>query len=256
MELKWSDFIQKRANWQTKKAARGDIVNAGFSSMAMGSPFTPRLYSQGTSKLRSLEQIAAEQRNSAVAGPLGLLAGYGGIGGLIGTFSAPDVLAYALGRGDENKAFDAASDVITRARIDADKNPSKPYSDIVRDSINVDGESFGHGLESFKKRIDSRPTAVDRIRNPTMRHILNKAQKWVGGGSLVDLYNNYHALREDGNSPFHSAVKSVPYSLPWFRIAHGDKMPSNTPKGSFARNPVSRPQRPVAANNRIQIYDR
>lgn len=53
----------------------GDIVNAGYSSMAMGSPFAQRPYKPGTNELKSSEELQREQKNSAIAGAAGLAAG-------------------------------------------------------------------------------------------------------------------------------------------------------------------------------------
>jgi hypothetical protein len=50
----------------------GDIINAGYSSMAMGSPFAPRPYKPGTNELKSSEELQREQENSAIAGAVGL----------------------------------------------------------------------------------------------------------------------------------------------------------------------------------------
>lgn len=55
-----------------KQASFGDIVNAGYSSMAMGSPFAPRLYTPGTSKIKPTKEIQQEQARNAVSGITGL----------------------------------------------------------------------------------------------------------------------------------------------------------------------------------------
>ena len=58
-----------------KRASYGDIVNAGYSSMAMGSPLAPRLYAPGTNKIKPTKEIQQEQARNAVGGTVGLAAG-------------------------------------------------------------------------------------------------------------------------------------------------------------------------------------
>lgn len=52
----------------------GDIINAGYSSMAMGSPFAPRPYKPGTNELKSSKELQQEQKNNVIAGAAGLAA--------------------------------------------------------------------------------------------------------------------------------------------------------------------------------------
>ena len=58
-----------------KQASYGDIVNAGYSSMAMGSPLAPRLYTPGTNEIKPTKEIQQEQARTAVGGAVGLAAG-------------------------------------------------------------------------------------------------------------------------------------------------------------------------------------
>lgn len=69
-KLKLQEAYQKVLN-----ESWGDIINAGYSSMAMGSPFAPRPYRPGTSELKSAKELQQEQKNTAIAGAAGLAAG-------------------------------------------------------------------------------------------------------------------------------------------------------------------------------------
>jgi hypothetical protein len=78
--LDWAGIGQDKSpirKTAVKLAAYGDIYNAGLGSMVMGSPFAPRLYSPGTSKLKPTEKIQEETRNSAIGGVSGLSLAYG-----------------------------------------------------------------------------------------------------------------------------------------------------------------------------------
>lgn len=59
-----------------KQASFGDVVNAGYSSMAMGSPLAPRLYTPGTNEIKPTKEIQQEQARTAVGGIAGLALGY------------------------------------------------------------------------------------------------------------------------------------------------------------------------------------
>ena len=61
-------------NILVKQAALGDIVNAGVSTMAMGSPFAPKMFTPGTNTVKPTAQIQQENKNSAIGGIAGLLA--------------------------------------------------------------------------------------------------------------------------------------------------------------------------------------
>lgn len=69
-KLKLQEAYQKVLN-----ESWGDIINAGYSSMAMGSPFAPRPYKPGTNELKSAKELQQEQKNTAIAGAAGLAAG-------------------------------------------------------------------------------------------------------------------------------------------------------------------------------------
>ena len=65
----------------TKSASWGDIVNAGYGAMCMGSPCAPRLFSPGTNNLKPSKEIQRENRNTAIGGAAGLAAGLSAVYG-------------------------------------------------------------------------------------------------------------------------------------------------------------------------------
>ena len=121
----------KPSFWERLKNAKGgtmgDIVNAGYGSMAMGSPFVIRPYKPGTNELKSSEELQREQKNNVIAGAVGLAAGTAVVNPVaaakLGSYALNGYGIYELGKslsGDTAPSSDNKSDIgLTAAMIAA-----------------------------------------------------------------------------------------------------------------------------------------
>ena len=92
----------KPSFWERFKNAKGgtmgDIVNAGYSSMVMGSPFATRPYKPGTNELKSSEELQREQKNSVIAGAIGAAVLNPAVAAKLGSYALNGYGIYELGK--------------------------------------------------------------------------------------------------------------------------------------------------------------
>ena len=77
-----------------KLASTGDIVNAGLSSMTMGSPFAPKPFIPGTDTIKPTKDLQAENARNVIGGVTGIaLAKAPALARAVGRFATKEIPA-------------------------------------------------------------------------------------------------------------------------------------------------------------------